>query len=473
MNNRLRRATRWPLRLGTWLAVAAMGVACCQAQDASPPGNAAPQPSFFQSLFGGGQKKDGRADRSEAGRRLQRRSRLPAKHGKTGRSALRGHGPPGRREGATGRSPKAVQDGPGGLAGRTCGAAVVRAAEGPAERAERGDEALSAGDQAHPKEGAVYNSLAIHYTQQSMYRESLAAFQQAIVLRPKEVLYRNNAAALLVQLNRPQDAFFQLYAVHDPAMAHYNLGVLLAKNGQPQPAVRQFSLALHEPVAAAGAAMDRASGGEPAGVRAVDGGGRAARSRPQRRRREQSPPATGANSGDPGFNQGQGPGCKPCRRRRGRRPAEALPVVVGPTDARSSSRNHCRCLRPRWIPGVRALPPASGSGRRLVAVERRFWRPGSATRLPRPCPIAYCPCWFRSIRCRVGPPRRPSLLAASPAGVILKGSSSRIPLAPTLSRRGRGTNGGLLIEPVPRHWSWERGNVSFIKLSHDANMRLT
>ena len=97
---------------------------------------------------------------------------------------------------------------------------------------------------AQPKEAAVYNNLAIHYATQSMYRESLAAFQRAIGLRPKEIRYRNNVATVLVQLNRPQDAFVQLLAVHERATAHYNLGVLMAKNGQPQPAAEQFSIAL-------------------------------------------------------------------------------------------------------------------------------------------------------------------------------------------------------------------------------------
>ena len=138
---------------------------------------------------------------------------------------------------------------------------------------------------AQPKEAAVYNNLAIHYATQSMYRESLAAFQRAIGLRPKEIRYRNNVATVLVQLNRPQDAFVQLCAVHERATAHYNLGVLMAKK---RSAAAGRGAILHrpamEPVAAAGAAMDRASGDDAVNILPTDGGRRASRSRPQRPR---------------------------------------------------------------------------------------------------------------------------------------------------------------------------------------------
>jgi Tfp pilus assembly protein PilF len=97
---------------------------------------------------------------------------------------------------------------------------------------------------AHPREPSVYNNLAIHYTQRQMYREAVAALEGAVRLSPGEPKYRNNMASLLVEMGRPQEAFNQLRAVHNEAVAHYNLGYLLQKKGQAGMAAQQFALAL-------------------------------------------------------------------------------------------------------------------------------------------------------------------------------------------------------------------------------------
>ena len=97
---------------------------------------------------------------------------------------------------------------------------------------------------ADPKDASVYNNLAIHYARLRMFREAVGTLQHAIKLQPKEVKYRNNLATVLVQMNMPQEAFVQLLAVHDEAVAHYNLGFLMVKNRQPQQALQQFQLAL-------------------------------------------------------------------------------------------------------------------------------------------------------------------------------------------------------------------------------------
>jgi Tfp pilus assembly protein PilF len=97
---------------------------------------------------------------------------------------------------------------------------------------------------AHPDDASVYNNLGIHYARCHSLRDSVAAMQKAIQLQPREFKYRNNLATVYVQMGKPQEAFTQLLAVHDEAAAHYNLGFLLVKNNQPQPAAQQFILTL-------------------------------------------------------------------------------------------------------------------------------------------------------------------------------------------------------------------------------------
>ena len=349
----LHTATQWPLRLGAWLAVAALGAPCCRADDASSAGGAAPQPSFFQSLFGGGTK-----------RTVEQTAPKPAAAPSDDPLSLQSTGKPdvklyvamarlleekGQLAEAEKQYQKGLEDSPQDLKALLLYAQLKDRLGEPNEATKLYQRAIHA----HPKEGAVYNNLAIHYARQSMYRESLAAFQKAIVLQPKNVRYRNNAAVVLVQLNRSQDAFFQLCAVHDPAMAHYNLGVLLAKNGQPQPAVQQFSLALHVNPSLLPArqwlerlgAIPRAS----APRMAADDPRVAARMVPDS---GQPPSAAGANGGQSGFNQGQGPVLQALPPPPGTLPAEGTPVVVGPADARA--------FRPQPFQGPPPSPDATG-----------------------------------------------------------------------------------------------------------------
>ena len=86
-------------------------------------------------------------------------------------------------------------------------------------------------EQKYPKQPAVYNDLAIHYSRYGMIREAIEAAQRAVELRPREPRYRNNLAALLVEDARPQEAFKQLREIYDEPVAHYDLGFLLNKRG--------------------------------------------------------------------------------------------------------------------------------------------------------------------------------------------------------------------------------------------------
>ena len=67
---------------------------------------------------------------------------------------------------------------------------------------------------------------------------------RAIQLEPRNPLYRNNFAAVLVDQGRVGEAFEQLRSVHGAAGAYYNVGYLLNKKGQTQEALQYFALAL-------------------------------------------------------------------------------------------------------------------------------------------------------------------------------------------------------------------------------------
>ena len=97
---------------------------------------------------------------------------------------------------------------------------------------------------AHPNQAAVHNNLALFFAGHGMLDDSASAFARAVQLQPKNQMYRNNFATLLVGMGRTSEAFTQLRAAHTEAIAHYNLGYLLEKQGKAQAAQRQFAFAL-------------------------------------------------------------------------------------------------------------------------------------------------------------------------------------------------------------------------------------
>jgi Tfp pilus assembly protein PilF len=96
----------------------------------------------------------------------------------------------------------------------------------------------------HPNEASAHNNLALFYAGRGMLNESSAAMTRAIQLQPTNPKYRNNIAQLLVTMGRTTEAFAHLSAVHRPAVAHYNLGYLLERQGQWQAAAEHFAIAL-------------------------------------------------------------------------------------------------------------------------------------------------------------------------------------------------------------------------------------
>jgi hypothetical protein len=79
-----------------------------------------------------------------------------------------------------------------------------------------------------------------------MFPQSIAALDAAVRLRPTIVLFRNNAAMVLVDTGQIDAAYSHLVAVHCEAIAHYNLGYLLIKKGQNAEAARQFAICVQQ-----------------------------------------------------------------------------------------------------------------------------------------------------------------------------------------------------------------------------------
>ena len=100
----------------------------------------------------------------------------------------------------------------------------------------------------HPNDPTPHNDLGLCYARKGQFVKAAEALQQATRLAPEGKRYRNNLAAVLVELNRTNDAFNELTAAHGPAIAHYNLGVLLQQRGETEPAARHYAEALrHDP----------------------------------------------------------------------------------------------------------------------------------------------------------------------------------------------------------------------------------
>jgi tetratricopeptide (TPR) repeat protein len=97
---------------------------------------------------------------------------------------------------------------------------------------------------AYPKEASVHNNLGLCYARQGKLDEAVTAMTVAIQLEPKNPLYRNNIATVLVDQNKAREAFAQLREVHGNAAAYYNMGYLLNKKGQTQAALQNFTMAV-------------------------------------------------------------------------------------------------------------------------------------------------------------------------------------------------------------------------------------
>ncbi len=93
---------------------------------------------------------------------------------------------------------------------------------------------------AYPRNATALNDLGLCLARRGDLQGARQALQQAIQVDPAKSLYRNNIAKVLVELNQPNEALTQLSAVHAPAAAQYNLGVLLSQRGRDREAIQCF-----------------------------------------------------------------------------------------------------------------------------------------------------------------------------------------------------------------------------------------
>lgn len=115
------------------------------------------------------------------------------------------------------------------------------------ERMEKPEDAIRLYQRAakgHPKDASVFNNMGLCFARAKRLNEAAVAMGRAAELDPRNALYRNNLATLLVDQGRDREAFEQLGAVHDAAATYYNMGYLLNKKGRIADALQQFTLAL-------------------------------------------------------------------------------------------------------------------------------------------------------------------------------------------------------------------------------------
>lgn len=105
-------------------------------------------------------------------------------------------------------------------------------------------ELYKAAAKAHPQDGAVPNDVGLCFARRGDYPKALDALEHAVKLNSSNARYRANIAAVLVDMDRPNDALIHLQAVRPPAIAHYNLAFLLNKKGKSEAAIYHFRKAL-------------------------------------------------------------------------------------------------------------------------------------------------------------------------------------------------------------------------------------
>jgi len=85
---------------------------------------------------------------------------------------------------------------------------------------------------AHPKSATAQNDLALCFARRGDLSTAAKILDQAVRIEPRKALYRNNAAKVLVEMNQVKPAMDHLVAVHTPAVANYNMAVLLNERGR-------------------------------------------------------------------------------------------------------------------------------------------------------------------------------------------------------------------------------------------------
>jgi len=147
----------------------------------------------------------------------------------------------GKIEEARGMYQKAISLEPTNLKA-LLGLAHLEDREGRMEEALRNYQ-LAAG--ANPQNAQVLNDLALCHARLDQLPVALHLLSQATQYQPQKALYRNNIAKVLIELNRIDEAIAHQAAVHPPAVAQYNVGLLLHKKDRTAEAIRFLTAATH------------------------------------------------------------------------------------------------------------------------------------------------------------------------------------------------------------------------------------
>jgi hypothetical protein len=89
----------------------------------------------------------------------------------------------------------------------------------------------------------AHNDLGLCYARQNDLARARESLNKAVSLVQTSKLYRNNLATVLVSSRQYNDAYEQLTAVHPPAIAQYNLGILANRKGDKTEAMSRFQQA--------------------------------------------------------------------------------------------------------------------------------------------------------------------------------------------------------------------------------------
>jgi len=119
--------------------------------------------------------------------------------------------------------------------------------------------------QMHPKSAQALNDLSLCFARRGQLTEAVAPLVQAVRMEPSKQLYRNNIAKVLIELNQIDAAVQHLSAVHPPAIAQYNMGVLLYQRGRRDEAIHFLTAAaqIDPSFASANTLLVELTGGAP------------------------------------------------------------------------------------------------------------------------------------------------------------------------------------------------------------------
>lgn len=98
----------------------------------------------------------------------------------------------------------------------------------------------------NPEDAKPLNDLALCHARNGQLDTSLQLLDKAVRMQPEKELYRNNIAKVWIEKNRLDLASKHMKAVYEPAVANYNMAVLLQQRGRSAEAVSYLNIAITE-----------------------------------------------------------------------------------------------------------------------------------------------------------------------------------------------------------------------------------